>query len=146
MRTYRLKQSGFEKIINKVLIFNLILMVLLSIMLALANFSFDEEKHWYLSKLLKDEKDLSDTSFISLYFILLGFIPIELPFAMEIGRFVSTFYAENDTQLIQLNKQTSEFSKLRVNNFGSLNEDLANISHICCDKTGTLTKNELIFR
>ena len=65
---------------------------------------------------------------------------------MEIGRAVSTFYAENDTQLIQLNKQTSEFAKLKVNNFGSLNEDLANISHICCDKTGTLTKNELIFR
>ena len=36
-------------------------------------------------------------------------------------------------------------SNCKLNNFGIL-EDLAIVDYLFCDKTGTLTKNELIFR
>jgi len=44
-----------------------------------------------------------------------------------------------------VNRQFREVDKLRVNNM-NLHEELANISYIFCDKTGTLTQNELVFK
>ena len=46
--------------------------------------------------------------------------------------------------MCQVNTRFREIDSSRVNNM-SLHEELANISYIFCDKTGTLTKNELVF-
>jgi len=41
--------------------------------------------------------------------------------------------------------QDGEIKKCEVKNLTML-EDLSRITHLFCDKTGTLTKNELVFR
>lgn len=63
---------------------------------------------------------------------------------MEVCKFIGTYFMENDATMSQVNLQFKEVDKLRVNNM-NLHEDLANISYIFCDKTGTLTQNELVF-
>ena len=47
-------------------------------------------------------------------------------------------FMQNDVHMCQVNKQFREVDYLRVNNM-NLHEELANISYIFCDKTGTLT-------
>lgn len=44
-----------------------------------------------------------------------------------------------------INEKHGTLDKLRVNNMNLL-EDLADIRYIFCDKTGTLTQNELVFK
>ena len=51
---------------------------------------------------------------------------------------------QNDAQMSQVNVQFGELDQLRVNNM-NVHEDLADISYVFCDKTGTLTQNELVF-
>lgn len=64
---------------------------------------------------------------------------------IEICKFFSTMFMQNDVNMCQVNKQFREIDNLRVNNM-NLHEELANIGYIFCDKTGTLTQNELIFK
>lgn len=138
---YRLKQSTLEYQLNIALLINLILMLIMATALCLANLFFNyrnRDRHWYIYEKALPNGNISLASFGSFYLILNSFIPLELPVVIEICKFFSTMFMQNDVHMCQVNKQFREVDNLRVNNM-NLHEELANISYIFCDKTGTLT-------
>ena len=52
---------------------------------------------------------------------------------------------EHDVEMMMVDYELNQLQETRVQNF-TLNEQLGDVSYILCDKTGTLTQNELVFR
>mmetsp|Transcript_32846 Transcript_32846/g.50197 ORF Transcript_32846/g.50197 Transcript_32846/m.50197 type:complete len:241 (+) Transcript_32846:953-1675(+) len=77
----------------------------------------------------------------SFYLLFNQLIPFELIVIIEMAKIHYTFFMEQDYLL--LNSQTG--SRLKVQNL-SMHEEIGQIDYLFCDKTGTLTKNELLFR
>ena len=130
------------------LIFNLILMLTMATSLTIANSAFstrNREIDVYIFEDASSSSKMAFAAFFSFYLILNSFIPLELPVVIEISKMLTTYFMQNDVVLMQVNKQFKEIDTLRVNNM-NLHEELANISYIFCDKTGTLTQNELVFK
>ena len=77
------------------------------------------------------------------YFFILhsSFVPISIPITLSIARHVQAYFMEQDLEMYHSMSDT----QAQVNNC-RLNEELGQISHVFCDKTGTLTRNMLDFR
>lgn len=74
-------------------------------------------------------------------------LPIELPISLIANKVFYSFFIYHDINLI-CEKQSVDDGQIARCNIKNLNllEDLGRVNHIFCDKTGTLTKNNLIFR
>lgn len=75
------------------------------------------------------------SAYASFYLLNNSFIPLDLVVLIDMAKILYTVYLESDM---------STFG-LQVKNM-SLHEDLAQVEYLFCDKTGTLTQNELRFR
>ncbi len=79
---------------------------------------------------------------IGSFFILLNqLVPLALIINIEIAKIAYSFYMEADAEFI--NPQTND--GLSIQNM-NIHEELGQINYILCDKTGTLTQNELVFK
>ena len=146
LRKYRYKMSELEKNTNWALLFNLILMISMSLVLALFNYDFSERHigHTYLFEGLKSTTELAIASFFSFWLIFNRLIPLELLFSMEMAKFMSTYFIQTDVQMVQIDTHSKKMHGLVCHTL-NLHEELAEIEYLFCDKTGTLTKNELVF-
>ena len=79
--------------------------------------------------------------FFTTYLALNGIIPVMLLIFFQIINLTYKFIIGADLQVYDYEKG----KVCKVNNMNAL-EDLAQVNYMFCDKTGTLTKNELIFR
>lgn len=166
---YKYKTSRFEKILNAILIFNLVLAFILNF-INLASFAkftrpmIDELKEkrgfgksylWFKSLERKDPADPTTAffpkaayalrTFMSIYLIVNQFVPLDLVAAIEIVKLVYTKLMEEDVEMMVEDYDMRNVQGLRANHLG-LHEELALVDYIFCDKTGTLTKNEMVFR
>ena len=85
--------------------------------------------------------------FGSFYLLNNSFIPLDIAVGLELAKLIYVYFIENDCQMFIIDVQQKPHREVGVivKNF-SLHEDLAQIDFIFCDKTGTLTQNELIFK
>lgn len=85
----------------------------------------------------------------SFYLIFNLLIPLDLAVNIILVKMFYTIYVEQDAEFVDLEKSIEQGEgKLvgcSVRNMTKL-EDVAQIDHIFCDKTGTLTQNKLIFK
>ena len=84
-------------------------------------------------------------SFGSFFLLNNSFIPLDLAVGLEMGKFIYIYFLEKDLHMMVVDEDKRELVKCSVKNF-NLHEDLAQLDYIFCDKTGTLTQNELIFK
>ena len=70
-----------------------------------------------------------------------SFVPISLLISLEMAQLAQAFFINADLDMY--NKFNQQFSRVLNSN---LNEELGQIQHIICDKTGTLTRNQLDLR
>ena len=74
--------------------------------------------------------------------------PLDLPISLLFSRIIYSYvYLENDAHMISEEHSFNEDAVVgaSVKNMPVL-DDLSRVNHMFCDKTGTLTKNLLIFR
>lgn len=72
-------------------------------------------------------------------------VPLDLIINTELGKIVVSKFIESDADMIKVDDESGDLIKCKVQSM-QLPEELGCINHIFCDKTGTLTKNELEFR
>ena len=73
------------------------------------------------------------------------YLPLDVILLSETGKIIYSKIIEYDARMMTVDKSTGEIIHCKVQSM-QLAEQLAEIDHIFSDKTGTLTKNELIFR
>ena len=145
---YRFKVSHLEYYYNIIMVINVVLMLSMAACLSLANYSFNERVGQHSEYISYDSLPIGVQSlgaFLSFYLILNSFIPLEVPVMVELSKFMATYFIEQDAYMMKPNKYNKgEIDQLKVQTM-NLHEELGEISFIFCDKTGTLTKNELVF-
>ena len=154
-----IKFSSVEKLMNKLLLFILILQVILSIISSLFHYHyFKKNKKIILQNdKFNNENDIKRNSFIDYmrfslsidsllsfftYFLLLNtLIPISLIITLEIVKIIQGLFIGYDIE--GYSKQRKKFIKP---NSVSLNEELGLVDYIFTDKTGTLTCNKMLMK
>uniref|UniRef100_A0A182Q3R9 Phospholipid-transporting ATPase n=1 Tax=Anopheles farauti TaxID=69004 RepID=A0A182Q3R9_9DIPT len=139
------KMSSSERYVNKYLVFFLVLLVAIvtvSYFLKRYNDRYRQEHNAYLGEMLSNYRV---SQFLQDYFsflILFNYlIPISLYVTIEMAKFLGGFYLEWDPDMYD-----EETDQPCIVNTSDINEELGQVSLLFSDKTGTLTKNIMIFQ
>lgn len=142
------KQSHIQKLVNSIVIFVILLTFLICIGGAIAGsykqiWLKDHFAHFMFSdKEFTENKNVKDGfKYFGTYFLIFNnIIPICLMIALEVVKGAQIFFASLDHNLYSDKDDKMKFLSFRIH------EDLGNVKYIFCDKTGTLTKNEMRFK
>ena len=107
--------------------------------------SNNRSQHWYIFEKADSDEKMAVQSFFSFFLINNSFIPIDLAVGLEMGKAMYIYFLQNDSHMTVFDSEKRDLVACSVKNF-NLHEDLAQLDYMFCDKTGTLTKNELIFK
>ena len=97
--SYRFKQSHVDKMINKILAFNIALMLSFGAILAYCNYVFTEEnidKYSYIFENSESAAEIAFKSNFSFFLLNNSFIPLDLAVGLEMGKFMYVYFLEND--------------------------------------------------
>ena len=140
------KRSRLEYYYNWANVMNLVLMVSLCSILSILNYNFtiSHSNHQYVLKGMLSAGRMALTSFLSASLIFNRLIPFDLTIAIEAAKSLSTYRMQQDVQMMRVDKQAKDIQRLKCNTI-NLHEELGEVEYIFCDKTGTLTQNELVY-
>ena len=79
--------------------------------------------------------------FFTFFILYNNFLPISLYMTVEFCNYVQAYYIDNDLTMYDAVSDTPALART-----SNMNGDLGMIDYVLCDKTGTLTQNEMIFR
>ncbi|KAK2176219.1 hypothetical protein NP493_675g03060 [Ridgeia piscesae] len=138
-----LKRSTVEKVINKQIFMLFLVLLVMSLISAIASEIWRKRTvntHWYL--FLK-ETNVASFGFNLLTFVILynNLIPISLQVTLEMVKFAQAIFINWDLDMYYAPTDTPAMART-----SNLNEELGQIKYIFSDKTGTLTRNEMEFK
>jgi len=84
-------------------------------------------------------------AFFRFYLVVNSFVPLDLLVIIEISKMFYTGFIEADATMMEADYLMRDIKQAKCNTL-NLHEELGQVEYLFCDKTGTLTKNELVFR
>jgi magnesium-transporting ATPase (P-type) len=147
---YKFKISRFEKILNYLLMLNLSLTVFFSALSGIMNhfwtgWLYEDHQYVFEGITAEDRPIFTLKAFFSFYLIVNSFVPLDLIAGIAISKLVYTGLIEADAWMMEADYLMKDVKKAKCNTY-NLHEELGQVEYLFCDKTGTLTKNELVFR
>eukprot|EP00092_Neocalanus_flemingeri_P037876 GFUD01041229.1.p1 GENE.GFUD01041229.1~~GFUD01041229.1.p1 ORF type:complete len:1159 (-),score=232.94 GFUD01041229.1:205-3681(-) len=141
-----LKQSTVEKVMNYQIIFLFLILVTISLISSGVNkIQFtNDEVHTYITT----EPNAGNNFFLNFltFFILYNnLIPISLLVSLEMVRVFQALFIDNDEEMHYVDKSLG-IDTFAVAKTSNLNEELGQIKYVFSDKTGTLTRNIMVFK
>ncbi|XP_030386345.1 probable phospholipid-transporting ATPase IA isoform X1 [Scaptodrosophila lebanonensis] len=138
-----LKRSTVDKLTNTQILMLFMILISLCITSGLCSL-FWTNKHfmtdWYLA--LGDHKSKSLGYNLLTFFILYNnLIPISLQVTLELVRFLQAIFINYDIEMYHEESDTPAMART-----SNLNEELGMVKYIFSDKTGTLTRNVMVFK
>ena len=104
-----------------------------------------EDTAEYIFAFAEETPNMWLKNLFSVYLIVNSFVPLDLLVALELSKLFYTGYMEGDAEMVIPDYVARDTAGFTANTL-SLHEELALVEYIFCDKTGTLTQNELVFR
>ena len=141
-----LKQSTMEKEMNKQIIFLFFILVAISLISSGVNKAQEDagEKQWYVTN-EEDPKSNFFLNFLTFFILYNNLIPISLLVSLEMVRVFQAMFINND-EAMHYSDTTQNIDTFAVAKTSNLNEELGQIKYVFSDKTGTLTKNIMVFQ
>jgi magnesium-transporting ATPase (P-type) len=143
---YQFKLSRMESVINYCILFNMGVMFMIDFIMLVENHFFLKDHMSTIEGYLYPDGDLNYSKntfflFFSFFLILNNFVPLAMVVTQELFKILYTPLIECDIEMV--NEEGTRHAE--VHNM-MLHEELGQINYMMCDKTGTLTQNELIFQ
>nr|XP_019918067.2 probable phospholipid-transporting ATPase IA isoform X5 [Crassostrea gigas] len=144
-----LKRSHVEKVTNNQILFLFGVLIVLSLASTIANrvwTSWHVDKDWYLAyqeNSSNTDSPPSNFGYNFLTFIILynNLIPISLQVTLEVVKFIQAIFINWDLDMYHAETDTPAMART-----SNLNEELGQVKYIFSDKTGTLTRNIMVFK
>lgn len=138
------KQSNVEVETNKQIFLLFIILLIICFISTIASYIWHNKyakHHWYLN--LNGSSIGTNLGYTFLTFIVLynNLIPISLQVTLEMVKFMQAYLINWDEEMYD--KENDFYAMARTSN---LNEELGQIKYIFSDKTGTLTRNQMLFK
>eukprot|EP00347_Sterkiella_histriomuscorum_P009146 403342344 len=145
---YIYKQSILERQHNIILMINLAIILSVSAIMSGRLFKFIEDNGKKMKYVFPEEnpdaKYWALNGMGSFYILMKTLIPLSMVICLEIAKLGYSFFMIFDVEMMSPSKDNS-LQGCKIQNL-TLIEELGNINYMLCDKTGTLTQNELIFK
>jgi len=145
---YKYKSSSTEKNLNLIFTWQIFWIFGISFIMSVIS-------HFFLTLNFDDMPYVFDSGpnkswvvfyqFFSFWLLMTRFLPLDVIVNVEVGKIFASKFIEFDSEMISVDAENGELKACRVQSM-QLPEELGQISYLFCDKTGTLTKNELVFR
>lgn len=145
------KRTNVEQVTNSQILFLLALLIVLCLFSTIAGEFWNYRNkvtHWYLG-LTQLNNDKTATSvpnhfgytFLTFFILYNNLIPISLQITIDLVKFIQAYFINWDRDMYD--PETDTPANARTSN---LNEELGQVKYIFSDKTGTLTKNVMVFK
>ncbi|CAF0833819.1 unnamed protein product [Adineta steineri] len=145
------KRTNVEQVTNSQILFLLLILVILCLFSTIAGEIWNYQNksaHWYLglTRLTGDKTANSPVNhfgytFLTFFILFNNLIPISLQITVDLVKFIQAYFINWDRDMYD--PETDTPANARTSN---LNEELGQVKYIFSDKTGTLTKNVMVFK
>ncbi|CAF1156268.1 unnamed protein product [Adineta steineri] len=142
-----LKRTNVEQVTNKQILFLLLILIILCLFSTIAGEFWNyknKDAHWYIGLNIGEDRETwrhIGFTFLTFFILFNNLIPISLQITVDFVKFIQAYFINWDRDMYD--PETDTPASARTSN---LNEELGQVKYIFSDKTGTLTKNEMIFK
>lgn len=140
----KFKQSGIEKLTNKLILMIFAFQLLVCGVVSVFNYSWNDKNANNMKQFINLEfSTLTEAllNFLTMLILTNSMIPISLIISLEMVKLAQAFFIGSDEEMY-----ASHNDRYAKANTSSLNEELGQIEFIFSDKTGTLTCNKMVFK
>ena len=113
---YVYKMSSFEKILNNIMVINLLLAITIGLITAGVSVAWrsDHESHWYIFENYSTDGEYV-INFFRVYLIVNSFVPLDLLAMLELSKLMFTPVMQNDVEMMYVDEVLRDTVQFKAN-------------------------------